>query len=70
MMPGMDGYEVCQRLKSDPATADVPLVFLTARKELDEARVQEVGAAGVVVKPFDPEQLADQLREMCGGEET
>jgi len=70
MMPGMDGYEVCQRLKSDPDTADVPLVFLTARKELDEAKVQEVGAAGVVVKPFDPEHLADQLRELCGGEET
>ncbi len=70
MMPGMDGYEVCQRLKGDPDTAHIPLVFLTARKELDEAKVKEVGAVGVVVKPFDPEQLAYQLRELCGGEET
>jgi len=66
MMPGMDGYEVCRRLKEDPETADIPLVFLTARKELDRLKVEEVGAVGVVVKPFDPDQLASQLSEFCG----
>ncbi|NIR45693.1 MAG: response regulator [Gemmatimonadetes bacterium] len=66
MMPDMDGYEVCQRLKDDPATADIPVVFLTARKELDEARVEACGARGVVIKPFEPEELADQLRTLCG----
>ncbi len=70
MMPGMDGYEVCQRLKGDPETSRIPVVFLTARKELDDAKVQEVGASGVVVKPFDPEQLADRLMELCGGKDT
>ncbi|HUK22509.1 MAG TPA: response regulator [Gemmatimonadales bacterium] len=63
MMPEMDGYEVCQRLKANPATAGIPIVLLTARKELDEARVTRVGAAGVVLKPFDPQELARQLSE-------
>lgn len=64
MMPGMDGYEVCQRLKGDPETAEIPIVFLTARKELNAERVDEVGARGVIVKPFDPDQLAEQLRAL------
>ncbi len=66
MMPGMDGYEVCQRLKNDPETKDIPVVFLTARKELNEKRADEVGAQGVIVKPFEPDRLAEQLRELCG----
>jgi two-component system OmpR family response regulator len=67
MMPGMDGYEVCERLKGDPETAAVPVVFLTARKELDEARVKELGAAGVVVKPFEPDELAGELLRLSQG---
>jgi CheY-like chemotaxis protein len=69
MMPGMDGYEVCRRLKQDPETAGIPVVFLTARKELDQAKVEEVGARGVVVKPFEPDQLAERLLGLCGGGE-
>jgi CheY-like chemotaxis protein len=68
MMPEMDGYEVCRRLKEEPQTAEIPVVCLTARKELDTARVEEVGAAGVVVKPFEPGQLASELRALCQGE--
>jgi CheY-like chemotaxis protein len=64
MMPGMDGYEVCRRLKDDPDTADVPVVFLTARRELDETKVEEARATGVIIKPFEPDQLADQLQEL------
>lgn len=67
MMPGMDGYEVCEQLKGDPETAAVPVVFLTARKELDEARVKELGAAGVVVKPFEPDELAGELLRLSQG---
>ena len=66
MMPGMDGYEVCRRLKEDPQTMAVPVVFLTARKELDEAKAREIGAAGVVIKPFEPERLAEEVRELVG----
>jgi DNA-binding response OmpR family regulator len=67
MMPGMDGYEVCRRLKAEAATARIPLVLLTARKELDEDRVREVGAAGVILKPFDLDQLAERVRTLCAG---
>src|SRR5438128_1683552 len=58
MMPEMDGYEVCRRLKADPATATVPIVLLTARRDLNQARLADTGAAGVVLKPFQPEWLA------------
>lgn len=64
MMPDMDGYEVCRRLKSDEASATIPLVFLTARKEVDVNRAQAVGAAGVLYKPFDAATLATQVREL------
>ncbi len=67
MMPGMDGYEVCRRLKQDPETAGIPLVFLTARKELAEEAAEEVGALGVVVKPFEPDELAERLRDLSEG---
>ena len=70
MMPGMDGYEVSRRLREDPETADIPIVFLTARKELDDAQVRESGAVGVVVKPFNPDTLAEELRRFCGPEEA
>ena len=65
MMPELDGYEVCRRLKADAATAGIPVVFLTARRDLDERRVADAGAAGVVFKPFQPETLAEQVRELC-----
>ncbi len=65
MMPEIDGYEVCRRLKADPMTAGVPIVLLTARRDLDEHRVKETGAAGVLFKPFQPEDLARRVRELC-----
>lgn len=62
MMPEVDGYETCRRLKADPRTAGVPVVFLTAkaqRGELDGAI--EVGAIACLTKPFDPLTLAAEL---------
>lgn len=61
MMPGMDGYEVCRKLKADPRTENIPIVFLTARyRDHDEiARGLEAGAHDYVTKPFSaPELLA------------
>jgi CheY-like chemotaxis protein len=54
-MPDMDGYEVCGRLKADPQTAAIPVVFLTARTEAeDEAKGFELGAVDYIHKPFNP----------------
>lgn len=54
-MPEMDGYEVCGRLKADPQTASIPVVFLTARTEAeDEAKGFELGAVDYIHKPFNP----------------
>lgn len=64
MMPRMDGYEVCRRLSRDPETASIPLILLTARKDVDGARLRDVGAVGVIIKPFDPDTLADRIREL------
>jgi len=55
VMPEMDGYEVCRRLKADPATREIPVIFLTAQTEAeDETRGFEVGAVDYVHKPFSP----------------
>ncbi|MBF0212397.1 MAG: SpoIIE family protein phosphatase [Magnetococcales bacterium] len=53
MMPGMDGYEVCQRLKADPVTREIPIIFVTAKSEVeDELRGLELGAVDYIIKPF------------------
>ena len=55
VMPGMDGYEVCSRLKSDPATSEIPVIFLTGQTGAeDETHGFEVGAVDYVHKPFSP----------------
>ena len=52
MMPGIDGYEVCRRLKADPATKDIPVIFLTARSDIqDEKMGLELGAVDYITKP-------------------
>lgn len=67
VMPGMDGYEVCRRLKEDSKTADVPVVFITAKS--DEAERQKglgLGAAAYVTKPFDVETVRRIVGEQAG----
>jgi sigma-B regulation protein RsbU (phosphoserine phosphatase) len=55
MMPEMDGYEVCQRLKADPATKDVPVIFVTAMSEVDdETKGFSLGAVDYITKPVRP----------------
>jgi putative two-component system response regulator len=65
MMPEMDGYEVCRRLKSDPRLEAIPIVLLTARRDLNAGQLAASGAAGVVLKPFQPAELAQQVLEFC-----
>ena len=63
MMPGMDGLEVCRRLKANPATADIPVLFLTAKVEsADVVAGFEAGAVDYVLKPFNPSELVARVR--------
>jgi len=63
MMPGLDGYEVCQRLKRNPATADIPVIFLTAKSEYnDEEKGLELGAEDYITKPPSPAIVLARIR--------
>jgi two-component system OmpR family response regulator len=62
LMPDLDGAATCRLLKSDPRTAHVPVVFLTAlTSDSARAELREAGAAGFVAKPFDPFTIATDL---------
>ena len=63
VMPGMDGYTVCERLKQDPRTANIPVIFLTSRSELkDEEKGFALGAVDYIVKPVQPAICLARLR--------
>ena len=64
MMPEMDGPETFRHLRQLPEGRDLPVVFMTARAQTHEQKAYlALGAAGVIVKPFDPMLLADQIRD-------
>lgn len=63
MMPGLDGFEVCRRLKADPATAGIPIIFLTARTESEDVVSGfKAGAVDYVTKPFNSAELLARVR--------
>lgn len=65
MMPGVDGWKVAEELFSDSATAEIPIIFLTARAEFrDRARGLDIGGMDYVTKPFDPIQLASHVTNL------
>ena len=71
VMPGMDGYEVCTHLKADPATRDIPVIFLTGQTETtDETRGFEVGAVDYIHKPFSPAVVAARVQTHLALRET
>jgi two-component system sensor histidine kinase/response regulator len=62
-MPEMDGYEVCRRLKADPATAEIPVLFISALAEVeDKVHAFEVGGVDYVSKPFQNAEVAARVR--------
>jgi len=62
MLPGADGLEVCRRLRTDPATATIPVIMLTARAtEIDRVLGLEIGADDYIVKPFSPRELVARV---------
>ncbi|MGH7619141.1 MAG: hybrid sensor histidine kinase/response regulator, partial [Gemmatimonadaceae bacterium] len=61
-MPDMDGYDVCRRLKGDPATADIPVIFINALDEpMDKGLAFDVGGADYVQKPFEPAEVLARI---------
>lgn len=66
-MPGMDGYELCQRLRRDPATAEVPIILLTSRGKISEKEAGfEAGADDYLVKPVVPAELELKIKVLLG----
>jgi DNA-binding response OmpR family regulator len=58
VMPGLDGFEVCQRLKADPATQGIPVIFVSARDETaDLARGFQLGGVDYITKPIEREEV-------------
>nr|WP_136924994.1 response regulator [Polyangium aurulentum] len=65
MMPGLDGPATLAELKSRAETADIPVIFMTAKVQKQEVeRYLAAGAVGVIPKPFDPMSLPSQIREI------
>jgi adenylate cyclase len=64
LMPGMDGYEVCRRIRHDPGTAFLPVIMITASGEEQKIRAIESGADDFVSKPFDQAELLARVRSL------
>jgi CheY-like chemotaxis protein len=65
IMPGLNGYELCQRLKGDPALRGIPFLFLKGTFEgFDEERARACGADGFIVKPFEAQELVGKVKEL------
>jgi putative two-component system response regulator len=63
MMPGMDGFEVCRRIKSDPRSTDIPVIFLTAKVDVDSiSKGFESGGQDYITKPFHAEELLMRVK--------
>ena len=62
-MPRMTGYEACERIKAEPSTRDIPVVFLSAKGQESEIQAGlQAGATEYILKPFSPDQLTERLR--------
>jgi putative two-component system response regulator len=62
-MPGMDGFEVCEKLKSDPKTFNIPVIFVTTMAaEEDERKGRALGAVDYITKPYSPTLLKASIR--------
>jgi CheY-like chemotaxis protein len=67
MMPDMDGPTTYQHLQEDPRTSKIPVILLTAKSHASErAQLAGLGVNGIITKPFDPVQLADQIMQILG----
>jgi two-component system alkaline phosphatase synthesis response regulator PhoP len=69
MMPRLDGYEVAEAIRADPATAEIPIVMLSAKaQDEDIERGLAAGVDSYITKPFDPEKLAETVAAFLSGD--
>jgi DNA-binding response OmpR family regulator len=69
MMPGMDGFEVCSKLKESSITSSIYIVMITAKSELDDQmRATLVGADDYIIKPYDAVKLLQRVQQVLDGE--
>jgi CheY-like chemotaxis protein len=67
MMPGMDGPTTFRELRKNPATADIPVILLTAKvQSSDQRRFADLGVEAILLKPFDPLTLSTQISDALG----
>jgi two-component system OmpR family response regulator len=67
MMPGLDGPSTLAKLRENAATKNIPVIFLTARAMTSEVeKLKQMGATGILTKPFDPTTLASQVKAILG----
>lgn len=67
MMPALDGYEACRRIKDNPKTAHIPVVMLSAKSQKAEQAVGiDAGAIDYICKPFTPSDLVEQVKGFLG----
>jgi DNA-binding response OmpR family regulator len=63
MMPGVNGYDVCQAVRENPKTKGIPIIILSAKSQmLDKLNAIDVGADDYMCKPFDPDELARRIK--------
>jgi twitching motility two-component system response regulator PilG len=68
MLPELDGFEVCKRIKQNPETRHIPIIFLTAKKSLeDQSRCKEVGADRYITKPFKSAMVMEAIDQLLTG---
>lgn len=71
MMPGMDGFAVCETLRGEASTADLPVIMLSAKTDLESMnKGLRVGATKYLTKPISPEELTQQVREVLEHDAT
>jgi two-component system alkaline phosphatase synthesis response regulator PhoP len=67
MMPKLDGYETCKRLKADESTKNIPVILLSAKgRNVDQKVGFEVGADDYITKPFSPRKLVERINAVLG----
>ncbi len=70
MLPGLDGYEVCQRLRQEPKTIKLPILMLSAKaREIDKATGLKVGADDYLTKPADPAMIVAKVKTLLANTE-